>query len=95
MKAIEFVRALRTPGSERFLLQTEGRDAGAVDLHFLPAGGVAGTVVLLDDGPVTDDEVPALLTRIDEQLLPDATLDRNVFFTVVRGRVVGSFQPEG
>lgn len=92
---VDFVRIVRTASSERFLLQVEGRDAGVVDLHFTSNGTVAGTVVLLEDGGIGDDAVPALLTRIDEVLLPDVAVDNhNLFFTVVRGKVVGSYHPE-
>lgn len=94
MNHIKYARTVRTPSSERFLLQVEGKDAGAVDLHFLPSGAVAGTVILLDGSPISDEEVQGLLTHIDENLLPDAALTaHNLFFTVVRGRVIGSFQP--
>lgn len=94
MNGLQYVRTLRTASSERYLLQVEGKDAGAVDLHFLPSGTVAGTVVLLDGGPISDDEVQGLLSHIDETLLPDAAISQdNLFFTVVRGHVVGSYQP--
>lgn len=94
MNGLEYVRALRTGSSERFLLRVADKDAGAVDLHFLPSGAVAGTVILLDDGPIKDDDVHGLLAHLDERLLPDVAIaQNNLFFTVVRGRVVGSFQP--
>lgn len=94
MNGIKYVRTVRTGSSERFLLQVEGKDAGAVDLHFLPSGTVAGTVIVLDGGPIADTDVGGLLTHIDENLLPDAALTQdNLFFTVVRGHVVGSYQP--
>jgi hypothetical protein len=46
---ITWKRTLRTASSERFLAQREGRDAAAVDLHYLPDGTVAGTVILLKE----------------------------------------------
>ncbi len=46
---ITWKRTLRTTSSERFLAQREGRDAAAVDLHYLANGTVAGTVILLKD----------------------------------------------
>ena len=96
MSAVEYVRILRTHESERYLLRVAGQEAGALDLHFLASGSVAGTIVLLEEGAISDDDVPTLLTQIDEQLLPDATFkEHNIFFTVVRGRVLGSFQPDG
>jgi hypothetical protein len=42
-------RTLRTTSSERFLAQREGRDAAALDLHYLANGTVDGTVILLKD----------------------------------------------
>jgi hypothetical protein len=95
MPYVEFVRIVRTSSSERFLLQVQKEDAGVVDLHFNSGGTVAGTVVLLQDGAIADEDIPDLLTRIDEVLLPDVAIDKNnLFFTVVRGAVVGSFRPD-
>lgn len=38
---------------------------------------------------------PALLTYLDDMLLPDASLDdRKLAFTVVMGRVYGAFEAE-
>lgn len=91
---VHVCRALRTPSSERFVLQQHDRDCGAVDLHYLPDGTVAGTVVIFDDADIADNQVPDLLKYIDETLLPDVSLrDENLVFTVVRGRVLGSFTP--
>lgn len=90
-----FCRALRTPSSERFVLQQDGRDFGAVDLHYLANGTVAGTVVIFEDAGINDSQISDLLKSIDETLLPDVSLhDENLVFTVVRGRVVGSFTPQ-
>jgi hypothetical protein len=93
--ALHFVRTLRTPHSERFLIQAEaGRDCGAVELHYLPGERVEGTVIVLDDKIFPESKVPALLKEIDEFLLPDASLeDGKLHFTVVTGHVVGTFFP--
>ena len=93
---LSVVRTLRTVSSERFLLQRKrGEDAGAIDLHYLRDGSVAGTVFLFEDSGLTDDLIPELLRYIDEVLLPDVSWDEfNLSFTVVRGRVVGDFKPE-
>ena len=40
-------RTLRTSSSERFLAFKDGREAAAVDLHYLANGTVSGTVILL------------------------------------------------
>jgi hypothetical protein len=76
--ALHFVRSLRTPFSERFLIQAEpGKDCGAVELHYLPDQRVVGTVIVLDHG-----------------MFPDASIeDGKLHFTVVSGHVVGTFFP--
>jgi hypothetical protein len=74
---------------------TEGEDAAAVDLHYLPDGSVAVTVFLFEDGGITEDRVPEWLQYLDEALLPEVSLDEhNLSFTVVQGRVLGDFRPD-
>lgn len=91
---IAFQRVVRTPSSERFLIQSDGVDAAACDLHFLANETVAGTVILFDNGPLAERKVEELLNQIDEQLLPQVSLsEHSLSFTVVRGAVVGNFQP--
>ena len=88
-------RTLRTASSERFLAQREGRDAAAIDLHYLPNGTVAGTVILLKDAGWTEADVPALLGSLDEDFLPDVDLDHgNLNYTVVIGEVLGNYEAE-
>lgn len=92
--AIEVTRVLRTPHSERFLLHRKDQDFAAVDLHYLVNGTVAGTVVLWEAEDSSEGAVAALLTWIDERLLPDVDLgDKNLTLTVVVGKVLGSFVP--
>ena len=92
---ITFKRTVRTASSERFLGVMEGADALAVDLHYLPNGVVAGTVIILDGAPITDEEIPGLLQQLDDDMLPGVDLETgSLSFTVVRGRVVGNFEPE-
>lgn len=92
---IRFVRTIRTASSERFLLECgSGEDAAALELHYLPNGRVAGTLILLSASRIRDDEVPELLKQIDERLLPDVSIEEgNLAFTVVRGSVTGSYVP--
>jgi hypothetical protein len=82
--------------SERFLVQkTEGQDSAAIDLHYLADGHVAGTVFLFEHAGIEDAHIPEFLRHIDESLLPWVSLeDRTLTFTVVRGHVVGDFQPD-
>lgn len=90
----KFVRLLRTSSSERFLAQNAaGKDVAALDIHYLADGRVSGTLSLFDDSGVSESQIPSLLEQIDEVLLPDVSFkDRNLSFTVVVGKVVGSFE---
>jgi len=86
-------RTLRTASSERFLGVSDGTDAVAIDLHYLPDGTVAGTVTLLASARIDDDAVPALLSAFDDDFLPGVDLGSgNLTFTVIRGEVVGNFE---
>jgi hypothetical protein len=92
---VTWKRTLRTTSSERFLAQREGRDAAAVDLHYLANGTVAGTVILLKDAGWTESDAPALLGSLDEDFLPDVDLDHgNLNYTVVIGEVLGNYEAE-
>ena len=93
---IQYIRALRTPSSERFILQQNGKDVAAVDLHYLANAHVAGTVTVFADAGLSEAQAPELLARIDEDLLPEVSVqERNLIFTVVIGKVLGSFEPDG
>lgn len=92
---IHFVRTIRTAHSERFLLRDRTRDIAAVDIHFLESGKGDATLIVFDDSGLSEQQVPELLTTIDEVLLPNVSVDEgNLSFTVVFGRVVGAFLPE-
>jgi hypothetical protein len=92
----KLVRVFRTPHSERFLLQmAQGVDGAALDLHYLPDGNVTGTVFLFHDARISDEKVPELLKEIDEDLLPEVSVEHgNLNFTVIRGQVIGTFSAE-
>lgn len=88
-------RTLRTASSERFLCERDGKEAAAVDLHYIPNGTVAGTVILLADCGWKDEEIPALLRSLDDDLLPGVDVDEgSLIFTVVQGRVVGNYESQ-
>jgi hypothetical protein len=93
---LHFVRTLRTNSSERFLLQSaEQEDVAVLDLHYLPTGGVEGTLIVLDAQQVPEDQTATLIEFIDESLLPMVNLDeKNLTFVVVRGEMVGTFSSE-
>ena len=81
---VRWKRTLRTPSSERLLGLLDGRDAVAVDLHFLADGTAAGTVTVVEGSGFNREMVPALLERIDDDFLPGVALDEGgVTFTVV------------
>ena len=91
---IQVTRVLRTPHSERFLLSRQAKDFAALDLHYLVNGSVAGTVVLFEGEDASEAAVTELLKHLDEVLLPEVALDKkNLSFTVVVGKVLGSFVP--
>lgn len=86
-------RTLRTPSSERFLAQQNGLDIAAVDLHYLPGGSVAGTVIVLDTAQLPEAHIEKLLRTLDEDLLPDVDLAMGTLtYTVVVGRVLGNYE---
>ena len=90
---IRWKRMLRTASSERLLGVLDGRDAIAVDLHFLPDGSAAGTVTVVDGAGFDRESVPALLERIDDDFLPGVDLDDGgVTFTVVWATAAESFE---
>jgi len=93
---VSFIRTLRTASSERYVLQCDSNhDAAAIDLHFLDNGSVTGTLCLLDEQLAEPGTVEELLEQIDEVLLPMVSLDENsLTFTVVAGKVIGSFVPD-
>lgn len=91
----DVIRVLRTPHSERFVLQKNGKDVAAVDLHYLVNGTVAGTLIVFEDSGISEAEMPDIMKFIDEALLPEVkTENDNLFFTAVRGKVIGSYMPE-
>jgi len=90
---VTWKRTLRTAASERFLATRAGVDLAAVDLHYLPNGTVAGTVILLQGSGLGAESVPELLKQLDEEFLPDVEIgDGNVSFTVVEGKVLGNYE---
>ncbi len=93
---ITWKRTLRTPSSERFLAYRDGKEAAAVDLHYLPGGTVSGTVILLKDAPGpawSEASVPELLRSLDEDFLPEVDLEHGTLtYTVVLGEVLGNYE---
>lgn len=95
MSTLSYTRTLRTPHSERYLLRQAGSEIGAMDVHFRSSGSADATVILFEQARISEQDIPALLTQIDEVILPDLSIsEKNVSFTVVVGRVLGAFTPE-
>jgi hypothetical protein len=70
VKNITWKRTLRTPSSERFLALYHGKEAAAVDLHYLPQGNISGTVIVLQSSGLKESEIPTLLSSLDDEFLP-------------------------
>lgn len=92
----KITRVVRTPYSERFVLQDSNqKDFGALDLHYTASGKVTGTLILFGNVREAEQQVPEILKSIDEILLPDVSIaDGNLSFTVIKGEVIGNFRPE-
>jgi hypothetical protein len=90
---VTWTRTLRTPHSERFVAMVGGREAAAVDLHYLVNGHASGTVIILDGAGIGEEQVPDLLRSLDEGLLPDVDLMAgSLTYAVVFGRLVGMYE---
>lgn len=86
-------RTLRTATSERFLALKDGKDAAAVDLHYLANGTVSGTVILLRSAGWAEADVPELLASFDEDFLPDVHLQQGTLvYTVVFGELLANYE---
>ena len=73
-------------------MQSGSEDIAAIDVHYPNLASAIATVVLLEGASLPDSAIPALLSELDEQLIPSANLDdRSLQFTVVRGRSLGTF----
>lgn len=109
MGSFEIVRLFRGPSSERFVLREaesvgheRGSEVAIIDLHFLngalpsAGGAVEALLVLFEDGPLREADIPSLLEEIDDLLLAESAADvgRRVNFTVMVGHAVGTFSPE-
>lgn len=94
--SFKIVRTLRSPSSERYLIQSEtGTDLASLDIHYLVDTRVVGTLIVVDDSVSTESEIEEMLRFVDETLLPMASLDEsNLSFAVLKGNVVGQFENE-
>ena len=91
---IEYVRAFRTPSSERFFLRHLGAEFGCLELHYLMNGTVQALLILYEDAPKPTEDVGAILKHIDDVLLPEVSLeDLKLLYSVFTGRAAGAFEP--
>jgi hypothetical protein len=91
---IEYVRAFRTPSSERFFLRSFGVDFGCLELHYLMNGTVQALLILYQDAARPTEDIGAILKDIDDVLLPEVSLDDlKLLYSVFIGRAAGSFAP--
>lgn len=59
----------------------------------MASGTVANTYTIYEESKFPESEIPSLLRQIDDELLPDVSLeDNNLVFTVVVVRVLGNFE---
>lgn len=86
-------RTVRTPQSERYHLVAGERMLAIVDLHLFNDGTVDGTVVLLEGSGLGEADVSPLLRDLEETQLPGITLgDGSLMYTVVTGKLLGTFE---
>ncbi len=87
-----FERHARTPNSEIYHIQADGRDAGRIDLHY-GQSVVYGTLVLLNE--METDLIFELIETIDERLVLTADVPRDDFvITVLQGRQLGVYSDD-
>ena len=92
VKSIVFDRQYRTASSEGYNLCGESHRIARLDLHFTNQS-VYSTLVLLED--LAEDEVLALIERIDESLVLSAETPRDDFYvTVFRGEETGFYSDD-
>lgn len=71
----------------------DGKDVAAIDLHYLANGTVAGTVILLKDAGLKEEDIQKLLSSFDEDFLPDVDLAHHTLnYTVVMGEILGNYE---
>ena len=95
---VNFVRAVRTGSSERFLIQEENntdQDLAVIDMHFLENQIVSATLIILDEKYYGGEFANWLVEAFDSRLLPMACINEgDLNFTVVEGRIAGQFTNE-
>jgi hypothetical protein len=88
----EFHRRLRTDSSERYHIRLDAGAEAYLDLHFAERGAVHGSLLVVGNAALPDTAIEALLTAIDERLLPEVSRDSALLtFSVFVGQPLGEF----
>jgi hypothetical protein len=86
---LQYDRLCRSANSEAYLLSQGEEALGRVDLHFT-ADTVYGVLVV--EREIPEDEIRALIDRVDEDLVWTANVPRDDFIvTVYQGSEIGVF----
>ena len=89
MAPVTYQRQFRTPSSESYVLQRDGRPFGHLDLHF-GATEVAGTLILLEEQ--SEAALLSLVEQLDEDLVVSADTPReDLLLTVFKGQEIAFY----
>ena len=89
MAELIYQRQFRTPSSESYIIQRDGKPFGHLDLHF-GATEVSGTLILLQEQP--DDALLKLVDQIDEDLVVSSDTPRDdLLLTVFKGTEIAFY----
>lgn len=92
---LRIARLLRTPTSERLIFKhaKDEVDLAVLDIHYLASGQVAGNLFIYENAGLKETDVAWLLSYIDEDLLPEASLQEgSLIFAVTMGRFLGNYE---
>ena len=89
MADFTFEREVRTPYSEAYTIQEDGRQVGRVDIHF--AHDMVHVAVAVDES-LTQETIQEIIDTIDEDLVDAVGISREGFVVhVFQGRETGVF----
>ncbi|MDI6858232.1 MAG: hypothetical protein QME71_07975 [Dehalococcoidia bacterium] len=92
MPDYNFERECRTPHSECYVIEADDDEIGRVDIHYTPTAAYA-TLCVPDT--LSEDDVQALITEIDERLVMSNDPYREDFVvTVWAGHETGVYSEE-
>lgn len=92
MAGYQYEREFRTPYSESYVIESGEEEIGRIDLHFTTSV-VYGTLAVVES--LTEDEIRALISDIDERLVLTTDPFREDFMVSVwTGREYGNYSDE-